>query len=134
MAENMGIDVPAGRIARIQFSPVDERGKPTKIDGAVVAKVLDDPTAPTQPPADVAVGGKDGLFVDIRLPEAEGSLASVEVSGDPDPAPGRQEEQVLTTLITLRRLGEVPGKAVSLGGKPETVAFVPGDQFGVFPA
>lgn len=130
MAENIGIDVPAGKIARVQFKPVDERMKPTKIDGPVEAKVLDDPTAATQPPAEVRVGGRDGLFVDVKLPDLEGSLATVEV--DADTLEGEPRE-VITALLTLRRLGEVPGKAVSLGATPEAVSFAAADQFGVFP-
>lgn len=126
MAENIGIDVPAGRITRVQFKPVDEKLKPAKLDGPVEVEVLNDPAA-----AEVAVGGPDGLIVDIKLPDAEGSLATVEVGGDVDVDP--QNREVITTLITLRRLGEVPGKAVSLGAKPETVSFPNTDQFGVFP-
>lgn len=132
MAENIGIDIPAGKIARVQFKPVDEKGKATKIDGPVQAKVLEDPTSPAQPPAEVVVGGLDGLFVDIKLPDTEGAIASVEVGGDPNEAPGRVDEEVITTLVTVRRLGEVPGKAVILGATPETVTFPAADQFGVF--
>lgn len=131
MPENIGIDVPAGKIVRVQFKPKDEKQKPTRIDGPVEAKVLEDPTAPAQPPAEVAVGGVNGLFVDIKLPEEEGSIATVEVGGDTDPG---EEREVITTLITLRRLGEAPGKAVSLGATPETVKFADADQFGNFDA
>lgn len=132
MPENIGIDVPEGKIARIQFKPVDERQRVAKLDGPVEATVLPDPTLPTQPPAEVIVGGVDGLFVDIKLPELEGSIASVEVNADVDVNPDNRE--VITTLITLRRLGAVPGKAVTLGARPEGVSFPAADQFGVFPA
>ncbi len=126
MPENIGIDIPAGQIARIQFTPVNELGAAAKIDGAITATVLDDAEA-----AEVAVGGKDGLFLDIKLPDTEGSIATVEVDGDADLDPAKRE--VLTTIITARRLGAVPGKAISLGGKPENVNFVDAGQFGNFP-
>lgn len=123
MPENIGIDVPAGKIARVQFKPVDEAGKTAKLDGPVEATVLEGGAA------EVVVGGLDGLFVDMKLPDDEGAIASVEVGGDVDVT---QEREVITTLITLRRLGVVPGKAVSLGAKPETVSFPDADQFGIF--
>lgn len=127
MPENLGIDVPAGMIARIPFKPVDERLKSAKLDGELKATVLNDPAA-----AEVAVGGPNGLIVDIKLPEAEGSIATVEVEGDNDLSPDVRE--VISTIITLRRLGEVPGKAVSLGANQTAVTFPTADQFGVFPA
>lgn len=126
MSENLGIDVPAGLIARVVFQPVDEKSKPTKLDGPLTVSVLDDPGL-----AEVAVGGKNGLLVDIKLPDTEGTIATVEVEGDNDLSPDARE--VISTIITLRRLGEVPGRAVSLGAKPENVTFQSADQFGVFP-
>lgn len=127
MPENIGIDIPAGTIARVQFKPVDERQKAAKLDGPLTATVVTEPGS-----AEVAVGGTDGLTVDIKPPDAEGSLATVEVEGDNDLSPDARE--VISTIITVRRLGDVPGKAVSLGGTPDTVTFPPADQFGQFPA
>lgn len=127
MPENIGIDIPAGAIARIQFKPVDERQKVAKLDGPLTAEVVTEPGS-----AETAVGGTDGLVVDIKPPDVEGSLATVEVSGDNDLTPDTRE--VISTIITVRRLGEVAGKAVSLGGTPDTVTFPPADQFGQFPA
>jgi hypothetical protein len=124
---NIGIDVPAGKIARLVFDPYNEKLQPAKLDGPLIALVTSD--SPT--PAEVAVGGPSGLWVDIKPLDAEGSIANVEIKGDPDLDPAKRE--VLTTLVTVRRLGEVPGKAVSLGGNPEKFTFENADQFGVFP-
>lgn len=126
MPENLGIDVPAGKIARVVFQPTDEKLKPAKLDGPLTVSVLDDAAL-----AEVAVGGKNGLLLDIRLPDEEGSIATIEVEGDNDLSPDARE--VISTLITVRRLGDVPGKAVSLGAKAENVTFQAADQFGVFP-
>lgn len=130
MNESIGIDLPEGKIARIQFKPVDERNKVAKLDGPLEVAVLEDPTQTTQPPAEAVVGGPSGLVVDIKLPDEIGALASVEVGGDT--LEGELRE-VITTLITLRRVAEAPGKAVSLGATTDTVAFPNADQFGQFP-
>lgn len=128
MADNIAIDVPAGQIARITFAPVNEKNEPAKLDGPLT--VVNTPDSPTQ--ANVAVGGPDGLMLDIQLDGTEGSIAVLEVDGDADLDPAKRE--VLTTLVTARQLGAVPGKAVTLGAKSENVAFLGADQFGVFPA
>jgi hypothetical protein len=127
MPDNIGIDVPAGQIARMTFAPFNEKNEPAKLDGALTAVAKDD--SPT--PVETAVGGAGGLTVDFKMSDTEGDVGVVEVDGDADLDPAKRE--VLTTLVTLRRLGAVPGKAVSLGGKSENVTFVAADQFGVFP-
>lgn len=126
MADNIGIDVPAGKIARLVLKPVDQKGLATKLDGPITAVVQGDPAT-----AQVAVG-PDGLTVDIMLPEVVDSQATVELDGDADVDPANVE--VITTLVTLRKLGEVPGKAVTLGAAPANITFPGTDQFGVFPA
>ncbi len=127
MPDNLSLDVPAGKIARVTFQPFNEKNEPAKLDGPLTAVLMDD--SPTT--AEIAVGGPGGLIVDIKPLDEEGSVALVEVDGDADLDPAKRE--VLTTLVTVRRLGAVPGKAVSLGAKPENVTFVGADQFGVFP-
>lgn len=127
MPDNIGIDVPAGQIARLVFVPYNEKNEPAKLDGPLEAELATD--SPTT--AEVAVGGPGGLMVDIKPLDEEGSVAIVEVDGDADLDPLKRE--VLTTLVTVRRVGAVPGKAVSLGAKQENVAFLAADQFGVFP-
>lgn len=131
MAETLSIEVPAGKIVRVQFKPVNKELQSAKLDGAVQAIVFPDPDAATQPPAEVAVGGPDGLYLDIKLPEEKDSLATIEVKGDPDLDPNRTE--VISTIITVRRLADVAGQAISLGATAETTSFPNADQFGVFP-
>lgn len=125
--DNLGIDVPAGKIARLVFAPFNEKNQPSKLDGPLTAIVSDDSPMTSE----VAVGGPNGLTVDIKPSDEEGSVAIVEIGGDADLDPAKRE--VLTTIVTVRRLGEVPGKAVSLGGKAEAVTFQDADQFGKFP-
>lgn len=128
MPDNIGVDVPAGQIARLTFAPYNEKDEPAKIEGPLNAKAKED--SPT--PVETAVGGPGGLTVDFKISEVEGDVGVAEVDGDADLDPAKRE--VLTTLVTLRRLGAVPGKAISLGAKVENVAFLPADQFGAFPA
>jgi hypothetical protein len=128
MSDNIAIDVPAGQIARIVIAPTDETGKPAKLDGPVEATVLPGPTPETNT-AEVAIG-PSGLVVDIRLPDVPDAIATIELDGDADLDKGKRE--VITTLVTLRRLGEVPAKAVTLGAQ-QGVTLLPADQFGVFP-
>jgi hypothetical protein len=123
----LAIDIPMGVIARVQIKPVDENGKVAKLDGPVEATVIStDPNT-----AEVVVGGKDGLFVDVKLPDAEGSIATIELDGDNDQSPDTRE--VITSILAVRRIGDLPGKAVTLGVAVEGVSFPTADQFGVFP-
>lgn len=127
-AQNISIDVPPGQIVRLRFAPLTEAGNPADLDGPLSAVVLDDPSL-----GETAVGGSKGLIVDIKFSEEVGSILNVEVDGDPDPAPGRQDEEVLSTIVTVRRVALPPPQAVTLGAKAENVTLVDAGQFGQFP-
>lgn len=127
---SLSIDLPAssGPLVRLPIAPLDKDNKPEQIEaGTLKATVTPDPTA-----AQVAIS-PDQKFVDILLPDVAGATATVELDADPNLATGDQGE-VITTIITLRRLGAAPEEAVTLGVDPAKAQFLDASAFGVFPA
>lgn len=127
MADNIGVDIPQGLIARMVFAPKDQNGVSAKLDGPITAVIQGDPAS-----AQVAIG-PDGLTLDIKLPNVTvGETATVEVDGDANLDPSKAD--VITTLVTARTVAAAVPEAVTLGATAANITFPTADQFGVFPA
>jgi hypothetical protein len=115
-----------GDAARLTFAPKDIDGNSVSIDGPVIPTVQGDPTS-----AQTAVS-PDGLMLDIQIPNTPDASAVVEVDADADLSP--TNKNVITTMVTVRRLGPAVKQAVTLGAQADVFKTIPADQFGVFPA
>jgi hypothetical protein len=121
------LELPStGEAARLTFAPQDIDGNRVSIDGPVIPTVQGDPAS-----AQTAVS-PDGLTLDIQIPNTPDVSAVVEVDADADLSP--TNKNVITTMVTLRRLGPVAKQAVTLGAQADVFKTIPADQFGVFPA
>jgi hypothetical protein len=125
--DTFSLELPStGEAARLAFQPKDKNNVSVKIDGAIIPTIQGDPSS-----AQVAVS-PDGLTLDIQLPTTPDSNAVIEVDADADLSP--DNKNVITTMVTVRRLAPAVGQAVTLGAQADVVSLIPADQFGVFPA